>query len=66
MCSPLLTNLEHLREGSLNTFLKKVVTDKTNNALVIGKHRVICGDSTGEEVYTRLMDGDRANLPVRS
>ena len=29
---------------------------------MIGRHRVICGDSTGEEIYTRLMDGDKANL----
>lgn len=28
----------------------------------LGPHRVICGDSTGEEIYTRLMDGQRANL----
>ena len=28
----------------------------------LGRHRVICGDSTGEEVYTRLMDGEKANL----
>jgi len=28
----------------------------------LGKHRVICGDSTGEEIYTRLMDGQLANL----
>ena len=29
---------------------------------LLGRHRVICGDSTGEEVYTRLMDGEKANL----
>ena len=29
---------------------------------LLGKHRVICGDSTGEEIYTRLMDGQLANL----
>ena len=29
---------------------------------ILGKHRVICGDSTGEEIYTRLMDGEKANL----
>ena len=28
----------------------------------LGPHRVICGDSTGEEIYTRLMDGQKANL----
>lgn len=29
---------------------------------LLGQHRVICGDSTGEEIYTRLMDGQLANL----
>ena len=29
---------------------------------LLGKHRVICGDSTGEEIYSRLMDGQLANL----
>jgi len=29
---------------------------------LLGKHRVICGDSTGEEIYTRLMDEQLANL----
>ncbi len=29
---------------------------------LLGKHKVICGDSTGEEIYTRLMDGQLANL----
>ena len=42
--------------------LKQPVFSKLGDLWLIGKHRVICGDSTGEEVYTRLMDGDRANL----
>ena len=29
---------------------------------MLGKHRVICGDSTQTEVYRRLMDGTKANL----
>ena len=42
--------------------LKQPVFSRLGDLWLIGKHRVICGDSTGEEVYTRLMDGDRANL----
>ena len=42
--------------------LKQPVFSKLGDLWFIGKHRVICGDSTGEEVYTRLMDGDLANL----
>ena len=42
--------------------LKQPVFSKLGDLWFLGKHRVICGDSTGEEVYTRLMDGQRANL----
>lgn len=42
--------------------LKQPVFSKLGDLWLIGKHRVICGDSTGEEVYTRLMDGQLANL----
>ena len=42
--------------------LKQPVFSKLGDLWVLGKHRVICGDSTGEEVYTRLMDGQQANL----
>ena len=46
----------------VDTELKQPVFSKLGDLWLIGKHRVICGDSTGEEVYARLMDGDRANL----
>ena len=42
--------------------LKQPVFSQLGDLWLIGKHRVICGDSTGEEIYTRLMDGERANL----
>ena len=42
--------------------LKQPVFSRLGDLWCLGKHRVICGDSTGEEVYTRLMDGERANL----
>ena len=42
--------------------LKQPVFSKPGDLWCIGCHRVICGDSTGEEVYTRLMDGEKANL----
>ena len=41
----------------IDSELKQPVFSKTGDLWLIGKHRVICGDSTGEEVYTRLMDG---------
>lgn len=42
--------------------LKQSVFSKEGDLWFLGKHRVICGDSTGEEIYTRLMDGQKANL----
>ena len=53
-----------VKEDSFNVDkeLKQPVFSKLGDLWVLGKHRVICGDSTGEEVYTRLMDGQKANL----
>ena len=42
--------------------LKQPVFSQLGDLWFLGKHRVICGDSTGEEIYTRLMDGQQANL----
>ena len=42
--------------------LKQPVFSQPGDLWFLGKHRVICGDSTGEEIYTRLMDGQQANL----
>ena len=46
----------------MDSELKQPVFSKEGDLWILGKHRVICGDSTGEEVYTRLMDGQKANL----
>ena len=42
--------------------LKQPCFSQPGDLWLLGRHRVICGDSTGEEVYTRLMDGEKANL----
>ena len=42
--------------------LKQPCFSQSGDFWLLGRHRVICGDSTGEEVYTRLMDGEKANL----
>ena len=46
----------------IDSELKKPTLSQLGDLWLIGRHRVICGDSTGEEVYTRLMDGEKANL----
>ena len=42
--------------------LKQPVFSQLGDLWLLGNHRVICGDSTDEEVYTHLMDGMKANL----
>lgn len=42
--------------------LKRPTIAKLGDVWMLGRHRVICGDSTLPETYTTLMDGKRANL----
>ena len=49
-------------EFDVDEELQQPCFSKPGDLWCLGKHRVICGDSTGEEVYTRLMDGQKANL----
>ena len=42
--------------------LKKPVMAKSGDVWLLGKHRVVCGDSILPETYDVLMDGRKANL----
>ena len=42
--------------------LGQPVFSKPGDLWILGKHRVVCGDSTKEESYAVLMDGQKANL----
>ena len=44
--------------------LKKTSVTKYGDVWLLGEHRLICGDSTKEETYTKLMEGKKANLVV--
>ncbi|WP_416069105.1 site-specific DNA-methyltransferase [Streptococcus constellatus] len=44
--------------------LEKPTFSKTGDIWTLGRHRVICGDSTKEETYRILMEGEKANLVV--
>lgn len=44
--------------------LQKPPVSKSGDVWLLGNHRLICGDSTKEEIYTVLMDGKKANLVV--
>nr|DAF29429.1 MAG TPA: adenine specific DNA methyltransferase [Caudoviricetes sp.] len=42
--------------------LQKPTMSQAGDVWLLGKHRLVCGDSTLPETYTKLMDGKRANL----
>lgn len=42
--------------------LKNPPVSQKGDIWLLGRHRVICGDSTLPETYTKLMEGRRANL----
>ena len=42
--------------------LKNPPISRKGDIWILGRHRVICGDSTLPETYTKLMEGQRANL----
>lgn len=44
--------------------LKKPTFSKPGDLWLLGKHRLVCGDSTKAEVYETLMAGNKANLIV--
>ena len=44
--------------------LNKPCFSKVGDIWTLGRHRLICGDSTKEETYQSLMDGKKANLVV--
>lgn len=39
---------------------------KTGDLFQLGKHRLICGDSTDADTLARLMDGERADISITS
>ena len=42
--------------------LRKPVFSRLGDLWYLGRHRVICGDATDGDVYTHLMDGQKANI----
>ena len=44
--------------------LQKPTFTKSGDVWTIGRHRLVCGDSTKSEAYTMLMDGVKANLVI--
>ncbi|MGI6316186.1 MAG: site-specific DNA-methyltransferase [Christensenellales bacterium] len=44
--------------------LQKLAVTKPGDVWLLGRHRLVCGDSTKAETFTALMDGKLANLVV--
>lgn len=59
---------ENLKDGihdddfDIEAELKKPTFTKAGDVWTLGRHRLVCGDSTKKETYDTLMDGKKANL----
>ena len=59
---------ENLKDGlhdddfDIEAELKKPTFTKAGDVWALGRHRLVCGDSTKKETYDTLMDGKKANL----
>ena len=59
---------ENLKDGlhdddfDIEAELKKPTFNKAGDVWTLGRHRLVCGDSTKKETYDILMDGKKANL----
>ena len=62
----LLTDKDAIQEDDfdVDAELQKPAITKPGDLWLLGRHRLVCGDSTKPETYTALMDGKKANLVV--
>ena len=54
----------HDDDFDVDAALKEPAMTKPGDLWLLGKHRLICGDSTKRDTYNLLMDGKNANLVV--
>ena len=54
----------HDDDFDVDAALKEPAITKPGDLWLLGKHRLVCGDSTKREVFDLLMDGGQANLVV--
>ena len=59
-----LKNGIHEDDFDVDEELQKPALTKQGDVWKLGKHRLVCGDSTKEETFNALMDGKLANLVV--
>jgi len=58
----LLNSGADVTEDNFDEPLPETPITKQGDVWLLGRHRLICGDSTKLETYTTLMDGKKANL----
>ena len=54
----------HDDDFDVDAVLKEPAMSKPGDLWLLGKHRLVCGDSTKRDVFDLLMDGSQANLVV--
>lgn len=54
----------HDDEFDVDAELQKPAVTKLGDVWILGRHRLVCGDSTKAETFALLMDGKTANLAV--
>lgn len=57
-----LKDILHDDDFDIEAELKKPTFTKAGDVWTLGRHRLVCGDSTKKETYDILMDGKKANL----
>lgn len=55
---------DNIKEDGFDEPLPENPITKQGDVWLLGRHKLICGDSTNEETYKKLMDGKKANLIV--
>ncbi len=60
----LLNSGVDVTEDNFDEPLPEAPITKQGDVWLLGRHRLICGDSTKAETYSKLMDGKKANLVV--
>jgi DNA modification methylase len=62
----LLGSADNVKDDNfdVDSELQKPAVTKPGDLWILGKHRLVCGDSTKQETYNLLMDGNLANLVV--
>jgi DNA modification methylase len=62
----LMTDENDIEEDNfdVDAELQKPAITKPGDVWLLGRHRLVCGDSTKSETYRVLMDGKKANLVV--